>query len=202
MSHSFLRSRQSVRRFTADPIPPGAIERILTSATWAPSAHNRQPWRFVVLTEAAGKFELAEAMGSKLRDDRLADGDPPSVVELDVAHSRSRITGAPVVIAVFLTMEEMDTYPDAGRLEAERTMAVQGTAMAMQNMLLAAHAEGLGACMMCAPLFCPEVVTKVLDTPAGWQPQALVTIGVPGVVRDRKPRKPLASVTLGRPPTP
>jgi hypothetical protein len=58
-------------------------------------------------------------------------------------------------------------------------MAVQSTAMAVQNLLLAAHAEGLGACWMCAPLFCPEVVRSVLAFPAYWQPQGLITLGWP-----------------------
>ena len=51
-------------------------------------------------------------------------------------------------------------------------MAVQSTAMAVQNMLLLAHAEGLAACWMCAPLFCPDTVRAALDLPADWQPQA------------------------------
>ena len=65
-------------------------------------------------------------------------------------------------------------------------MAIQSTAMATQNLLLAAHAEGLGACIMCAPLFCPAVVAKVLAAPPAWHAQSLVTIGLPAVLRARK----------------
>jgi len=56
-------------------------------------------------------------------------------------------------------------------------MAIQGTAMAAQSLLLAAHAAGLGACWICAPMFCPDTVAAVLDLPADWEPQALVTLG-------------------------
>jgi coenzyme F420-0:L-glutamate ligase / coenzyme F420-1:gamma-L-glutamate ligase len=175
------------------------VDRILTTAISAPSAHNRQPWRFVVLTGHRDKLALANAMASRLREDRLKDGDLLSVVEADALRSKERITSAPVVILVFMTMEEMDRYPDARRQEAERAMAVQGTAMAMQNLLLAAHAEGLGACLMCAPLFCPDVITKVLDTPARWSPQALITLGVADQAREKKPRKPLSEVAHRRP---
>lgn len=195
-AHSFLRSRQSVRRFRSDPVSDDVIERMLITATFAPSAHNRQPWRFLVLSQKADKLAIADAMGARLREDRLADGDSASVVKADVLRSKSRIVEAPVVIFVFMTMEEMDAYPDSKRQNAEQVMAIQGTAMAMQNLLLAAHAEGLGACVMCAPLFCPEVITRTLATPADWNPQALITIGVPEVVRARKARKSLLDVSL------
>jgi F420 biosynthesis protein FbiB-like protein len=76
-------------------------------------------------------------------------------------------------------MADMDRYPDEKRSRNEYLMAVQSTAMAVQNLLLAAHAEGLGACWMCAPLFCPDVVSAELDLPADWQPQALITLGYP-----------------------
>ena len=95
-------------------------------------------------------------MGDRLRVDRLADGDDPQAIDKDVANSRARIVAAPAVIAVCFTLADMDRYADARRAEAERLMAVQSTAMAAQNLLLLAHAEGLGACWMCAPLFCPR----------------------------------------------
>ncbi len=147
---------------------------------WAPSAHNRQPWRFRVLRGAADKAGLADAMGRRLRADRAADDDDAGDIARDVERSRARITQAPVVIAVCLTMADMDSYPDAGRRDAEHTMAVQSTAMAAHALLLAAHAEGLGACWMCAPLFCPETVAETLALPADWEPQALITLGYPG----------------------
>ena len=69
--------------------------------------------------------------------------------------------------------------------------------MAGQNLLLAAHALGLGACWMCAPLFCPDVVVDALRLPADWQPQGLVTLGWPAQTRSRG-RRPLDEVLLWR----
>jgi nitroreductase len=51
--------------------------------------------------------------------------------------------------------------------------------MAMQNLLVAAHATRLGAAIMCAPLFCPDAVRTALALPVRWQPQALITMGFP-----------------------
>lgn len=196
--HALIRSRRSMRRYTEEPVPGAVVARLLGAATWAPSAHNRQPWRFVALTQDAPKRRLALAMGDRLRQDRLADGDPPEAVAADVARSCARITGAPLVLAVCLTLADMDRYPDARRADAERLMAVQSTAMAVQNLLLAAHAEGLGACWLCAPLFCPDAVRDALDLPGDWQPQALVTLGRPAGAGKRVGRRGVDEVTRWR----
>lgn len=174
-----LAGRRSIRRYAATPVPAALVDELIRCATTAPSAHNRQPWRFSVIDAADAKARLARAMGERLRADRLADGDAPAAVEADVARSHARITGAPVVVVVALTMADMDAYPDARRCDAEHRMAVQSTAMAVQNLLVAAHAAGLGACWMCAPLFCPDVVRAVAALPDDWEPQALVTLGFP-----------------------
>ena len=70
---------------------------------------------------------------------------------------------------------------------------LQSVAMAVQNLLLAAHALGLGACWMCAPLFAPEIVRDVLQLDADWEPQALVTVGFPAEAK-AKTRAPLETV--------
>ena len=192
--YRLVTERRSIRRYEASVVPPETLDRILTAARWAPSAHNRQPWRFVILTPFHWKDRLARAMGDRLRRDRMADGDPTAAIEQDVARSYARITGAPVVIVVALDMADMDLYRD-GRQGAEHTMAVQSTAMATQNLLLAAHAEGLGACWMCAPLFCPEVVTEALALPAGWEPQAIVTLGKAAGPGKSAIRRPLGEIS-------
>src|SRR5689334_2208200 len=155
--------RRSVRRYRPSSIGRDVVKRLLTAASGAPSAHNRQPWRFVVLDTFISRHRLAQAMGSKLRQDRAADGDAPELIEADIDRSYHRITEAPIAIVLCVDMRDMHRYPDQSRNDAEYMMAVQSTAMAAQNLLLAAHAEGLGACIMCAPLFCPEVVIESLQ---------------------------------------
>lgn len=193
-----VQGRRSIRRYTQQPVPVEVVERLLTAAAWAPSAHNRQPWRFVVVRGAEAKARLAEAMSARLRADRLADGDPPAAVDADAARSRARITGAPVLIVACLTLRDMDVYPDSRRAQAEQLMAVQSVAMAVQNLLLAAAAEGLGACWMCAPLFCPEAVGESLNLLADWQPQALLTIGYPNSAGKPARRRGLAESVVER----
>ena len=189
--------RRSIRRYRTEPVPRDVIETLLTAAVWAPSAHNRQPARFAVIDTQARKERLASAMGARLRRDLEADHAPREVIEKDVNRSYERITSAPVLVALCLSMVDMDVYPDDKRGHNEYLMAVQSVAMSGQNLLLAAHDAGLGACWMCAPLFCPDIVRDALELPDDWQPQALITIGYPAETRD-KTRKPLETSVLWR----
>jgi F420 biosynthesis protein FbiB-like protein len=192
-----IRQRRSIRRFRREAVPRETIQRVLEAAIWAPSAHNRQPWRFAVVESQSQKEFLAREMGKRLRSDLRADSVPEGVIELDAGRSYARITSAPVLIALCLSMDDMDTYPDVKRGRAEYLMAVQSAAMAGQNLLLAAHEAGLGACWMCAPLFCPDVVRDALDLPDDWQPQALLTLGYPAETRE-KPRQPVETKVVWR----
>lgn len=187
--------RRSIRRYRNEPVPRELLVELLTAAAWAPSAHNRQPWRFVVIEQLRLKKRLARAMGKKLRADLTADGLPNEAIDKDVSRSFRRITGAPALILVTLTVADMDIYPDERRQQHEWLMAVQSAAMAGQNLMLAAHAHGLGSCWMCGPLFSPEVVRKTLKLPADWQPQGLITIGYPAEAPE-KDRWPLEDVVL------
>jgi len=192
-----MKSRRSLRRYQPRPVPREIIEAVLDAAIWAPSAHNRQPWRFVVVDTDATKRHLAASMGERLRQDLEADHVPQAIIEKDVSRSYERITMAPVIIMLCLTMEDMDHYTDEKRNRHELTMAVQSVAMAGQNLLLAAHSLGLGACWMCAPLFCADVVQDVLELEKGWQPQGMITLGYPAQKRD-KTRHPLDTKVLWR----
>ncbi len=195
----FLRlaqTRRSIRSYTVQPVPDEVLLRLFEAARWAPSAHNRQPWRWAVLRALAVKARLADELGARLRADRLADGDPAERVDQDVARSRTRLVSAPVVAVLCLTLADMDVYPDARRAEAERLMAVQSAALAAQNLLLAAHAAGLGACWLCAPLFAPAVVRAALALPDGWEPHGLITLGYPAEAGRPATRRPLEDLVL------
>lgn len=177
--HRFLRTRRSLRRFQQREVERAALERILQTGMYAPSAHNRQPWRFAVLTDFQTKFRLGEAMAAEFRRDLAADGLPDAEIETLVNRSKTRLNEAPVVIVLCMDMSEMDSYPDEKRQHAERTMATQSTALAGLQLQLAAHAEGLGSVWVCAPLFVPQIVQGVLNLPESWEPQGMVFIGHP-----------------------
>lgn len=188
--YAIMRERRSVRHYADRRVEQRLIQRLLEAATWAPSAHNRQPWRFVVIEDEATRARLADAMNAVLRDDLATDGLSAEQIEAQAARRRARLMRAPVLILLCMTMVGMDIYPDQKRQRAERTMAVQSVAMAGQNLLLAAHSEGLGACWLCAPLFCPEVVRSSLGLPADWEPQAFISLGWPAEAAPAPDRSP------------
>lgn len=194
--HNFLRSRRSIRRFKPNAVPVPVVQRILETATFAPSAHNDQPWRFAVITTIEVKLQLAEAMAADFHRDLERDSLSETDIAARLKRSRRRINEAPVIVILCMDTTGMDSYPDPKRQQAEMTMAVQSTALAGLQLLLAAHAEGLGGVWTCGPLFTPETVRATLDLPATWLPQAMFFIGYPAESPAMPARKPLEQIAL------
>src|SRR5579883_1907807 len=186
-----LASRRTVRFYRAEPVPDALVRAVLEAAHMAPSA---QPARFVVITTPDVKRRLAEGMAARWRRDLERSGVQEAAIRVQLRFSVRRFSEAPVLILAGYTMEDMDRYPDRARQAAEVTMAVQSTAAAIENLLLAASAYGLGACWCCAPLFCPGIVRRTLGLPRSFVPQALLTVGYPAHVPPAPPRRPLEQV--------
>jgi F420 biosynthesis protein FbiB-like protein len=183
-----IKNRRSIRKYQNKSVPRGLIEEVLVAAGWAPSAHNAQPWRFIVITEDLAKKKLAESMAESWAADMAKDG---LKIDEEIRKARiERFATAPVVIVSCSSIEGMNKQPDAERQNIERDLAMQSLGAAMQNLLLTAHAKGLGACCFCAPSFCKDSVRSVLKIPAEVEPEALVAMGYPA----EKPTVPLRKV--------
>ena len=179
-----VKTRRSIRKYSSRRISTDVLNEILGSARWAPSAHNAQPWRFIVLTKKALKRDLAEAMANAWKVDMNKDNMPTEVRENLTKISVERFAHAPVIAVACLTMEDMIQYTDEFRQRFEHDLAAQSLGAAIQNVLLTAKAHGLGACWFGAPVFCKEAVRKILKIPEYVEPQALITMGYPA----EKPR--------------
>lgn len=190
-----IKSRRSIRNFKPTKVPHHVIRAILNMARWAPSAHNAQPWRFVVIDDYEVKKKLATAMSeawlSDMRKDEVPKDKAERIVRLE---SWGRITQSPIVIIACLTMEEMHKYPDSRRRKAEYVMAVQSVAACIQNLLLMAHYYGLSACWICAPLFCQKALKKVLRLPNDFEPQTMIIMGYADEQPHPSPRKSLNEI--------
>ena len=190
---NFLKNRRSVRKYLPKEVPLELIECLVETATWAPSAHNAQPWRFFVIRKQKMKETLAKQMAARFQTDLIKDGVSERTAEDRARASIDRFSRAPVLIVACIDMSPMDLYPDASRQKAEEVMATQSLAAAIQNLLLSASAMGLGACWFCAPLFCPDVVKRVVGLPETYIPQGLITLGYP----DENPSAP-SRLSIGR----
>ena len=190
--HDFLRSRRSIRKFQQKPVDADIVERILVSGTHAPSAHNRQPWRFAILSHPEPKSRLSERITADYRAELTAEGLPESEIESRLERSRRRVEEAPLIIIPCVEIIEHTT--DEHRAALEQRMAEQSVAAAIATILLAAHAEGLGAVWVCSPLFAPAAVRAALDLPESWQPQAMILVGWPNGAPKEKTLRPLQEV--------
>lgn len=131
---AIIKQRRSIGQFTQDQPTRTQIERLLEAATYAPNHHITEPWRFFVLTGAA-REELGEIMATALRA-RLNEQDGEAVQQRLWKEKRKPLR-APVIITV-VTKVALD--------EKELMIEdIEATAAAVQNMLLAAEEQGLGA---------------------------------------------------------
>lgn len=133
-------------------------------------------------------------MSAEFAHDLEADGLPHEEIHKRTSRSRERILSAPLVILLSLDMSEMDAYPDKKRRRAEFRMAMQSVAGAGLQLLLAAHAEGLGGVWVCSPLFVQETIQQVLDLPKVWEPQAMFFVGYPEAIPEVRERKQLKEI--------
>lgn len=196
---TFLRSRRSIRRFRTKAVPAELLERIIETATWAPNAHNAQTWRFVHLHSEESRQSLAEAMAGEYSLALQADGLTASEIEERIQHSRTRILAAPEIILICVDMDALlRKYRDPNRSQGEIHMAVQSAALAGGQLLLAAHAEGLGAVWICSPLFTPDDVSRALKLPKSWKAQGMILLGYPAHSGRSSSRKPLSEVLKTR----
>jgi coenzyme F420-0:L-glutamate ligase / coenzyme F420-1:gamma-L-glutamate ligase len=193
-----LRRRRTIRAVSPEPVPPEMIDFLLEAACLAPSAHNRQPWRFVVVQNLITRSRLAHAMAAAFRRDLRADGRSDAEIEERVGASVSRLCSAPVLVVACLDPADLDLYGDHARQDAEHTLGIQSVAAAIENLLLAATDANLAAGWMCAPLFCQSSVRGELGLPSTWEPQALITIGWPDEAVMTPPRASLETRVVRR----
>ena len=183
--------RHSVRRFSKRPLSDEIIDTVLAAANQAPSAHNRQSWKFVIV-ESEIKEELAE-----LVTDKAKQYIRPSSSLLRMA-ARS-IISAPAVIAVVNTGElithgkEVMKIGDTAGFDFFRTMEIQSSAAAVENLLLAATSLGLGAVWLGILYLIKEEVLDFLQEPGG-EFMAVVPVGYPDSPGKTPKKKPLEYV--------
>jgi nitroreductase len=181
-----IAARRSIRKFKETPIPDETLRAILTAATQAPSAKNRQPWRFVVV-QGEQRTEMVRVMreglaGAKARGDDLGSAEWSAQV-MEQAPATIFILnpeGIPPWLAHSIDQMFMDLTN------------IQSIGAAIQNMLLAAQDSGLGSLWICDVLYAYEEL-------CGWLGEksaliAAVSLGYPDESPAARPRKPFDEV--------
>jgi coenzyme F420-0:L-glutamate ligase/coenzyme F420-1:gamma-L-glutamate ligase len=189
------RTRRSSKVLGLGEVPVEMVVRAVEAGVWAANAHNSQPWFFIVVVDHEVKKRLLDEMAEQWLEDLIGDGVPREKAVKVVEAGKERSMRASALIVACLSMREMETYWDSGRSRLEYIMGVQSLAAALQNLLLALHSMGYGACWRCSPLFAPEAVRKVLEIPDDVEPQAMVEVGLKGL-ETHGVRKPLKDVVF------
>lgn len=183
-----IKARRSVRSFTKDDVSDDQIKTLLQAANQAPSAHNQQAWRFIVL-RSGKKSGLAQLVTAKA-------ATIPKPASALLRMGAKSILSAPVVIAVANTGDLIRHGTDLFQVEKEmahdffRTMEIQSSAAAVQNILLAAASLGLGTVWLGILYLIKDDVLRFLGEPEG-EFMAVVPVGHPVKVGSGPQKHPL-----------
>jgi 5,6-dimethylbenzimidazole synthase len=189
--------RRDVRHFRADaPVDDDALQRILLAAHLAPSVGLSQPWGFVIVRDPATRTRIRESF-LRCRDVEAARF-PPDRRAAYLAHRLEGILDAPINVCVTADLRDRDE-PVLGTTAQPETLRFS-VCCAVQNLWLAARAEGLGVGWV--SIVEPSVVARELHLPDGVEPIAYLCLGHPVAFRARPmldetgwaTRRPLAAV--------
>ena len=206
-----MSSLRAVRKLKPDLIPEASLERVLQAATWAPTGANRQPWRIVLVRSAESKSVLgklyadewhkyvgyyAQQFTALQADDRAREQRT-----LDAGNYLAEHFHEAPAIVVFCFNPKLMSITDA---KLDRPSVVGGGSIypAVQNLLLAARAEGLGCVLTTLLCVVEPQVNKLLAIPEGWGTAAVIPLGYPlggghGAIRRRPTTELVFDETFG-----
>ncbi len=175
-----LKKRRSYKLgFSTKEVEKEIIEECIEFACWAPSAHNGQFWRYIILGKGILRERLIDKMNDKLRDDLLKDGNSEKSIKIKVEKTRNKFLEAPFLILLCLDDKDLQKYKDTERTQNEFILGIQSISSSATYLLLALEMKKLASCWYCAPLFAKKVIKEVLNLPVSYIPMAFFTVGYP-----------------------
>jgi len=167
-TYEAIAARRSIRRYKPDPVPGDKVARVLDAARLAPSWKNMQCWRFVVVQSETGKAGLLSA---------FEDSNP----------GKKAVSAAPVMIVLCAD-------PSASGKMGDKDYYLVDAGITMENLMLAATAQGLGTCWLGE--FDENPVKTALGIPAGWRVVGMTPLGYADQDPRPRPRKSLEEIVF------
>jgi len=190
-----LKNRRSYKfGFDSKKVDKKIIEECIELARWAPSAHNGQYWRYIILSKGSLRNRLIDKINEKLRFDLEKDGRAESFIRNKINKTRRDFLEAPFLILLCLDSRDLEKYPDEERSQNEFILGIQSVSCSAIYLLIAFEVENLAACWYCAPLFTKEIIKEVLKLPESYIPMAFFTVGYPLKPVKAPPRKNLNDI--------
>jgi nitroreductase len=192
-------TRRSVRRFDGRPLPRPRIRELVELATRAPSNLNSQPWRFVVFDREGPRRRLLGAFDELFEQMKRADAGLELFHVLDhIGAWLDPLRQSPVIVLAFYRRNPesisrgLAQIPGSGKV-LDYNPNLLSLGMAIENLLLAAHAVGLGACALAGPVpFLRGTIKGLLRLPDQLELAAVVSIGHPNEAPPAPPHRDLA----------
>ena len=190
-----IRTRRSYKlNFSSKIVDKNIIKECIDTARWAPSAHNTQPWIYVILDKTELRRTVIEKMNEKLADDLIKDGKSDEFIRKKILKTRRNFLNAPFLILLCLNEQELIGNLDPEHNKNEYIMGVQSVSASIMCFLLALESKGLSSCWYCAPLFTPNILVESLKLNECYKPMAFVTIGYPENIQKVPHRKDLSDI--------
>ncbi len=189
-----IHTQRAIRRFTDEPVSDEAIQRILEAAVRAPSGRNTQPWRFIVIRDTATKQRIGEYYRLACEEAGIGQEPIPGLskkVNDSVTHLAFHMGEAPVLV---LACYE---YLNEGAVGPSTLLTGSSIYPAVQNLLLAARALGLGTSLTTVHSMFEDEIRDLLGIPSNVQTAALIPLGYPSPEErfGGSRRRPVAEVT-------
>ncbi len=165
-----IKSRRSIRKYRNDPIPDDVLDSLLEAVRWAPSWANTQCWEIILVKDPKTKSDLTTA---------FPKGNP----------ALSAIVDAPVVI-VLCGKKGLSGYYKGQAATSKGDWLMFDTGIAMQNLCLAAHGQGLGTVVV--GLFDQKRVGEILGVPPEVEVVAMTPVGYPAAEGGSPKRKEIS----------
>lgn len=193
-----MENRRSIRRFQNRPVPGQVVEMLVEAARWAPSAGNRQNFRFLSVIRGATLEALAAAVREEVERVRQRVREDYAEQVAHYTENFLHFANAPLLIVPIhrqgpnllnaLCNQEVIPGNDAC------PEACCSVSAAIMNLLLAAHSLGLGACWMTGPLIAWKSMAPILEVPPGWAISALIPVGYPAESPPAPGRRPVSQL--------
>lgn len=177
-----IKGRRSVRRYNTRPVDDETLNTILEAARQAPSWHNTQCWRFIVVRDSQLRNKLADTGID------VAEGKPNRGAEAMRVTPIAIVACAKLRESGYFTREPKEPVTDKG------DWYMYDVALAMQNLMLAAHGLGLGTVNVGA--FDSIKVAEILGVPEGFIVVSMTPLGYPDERPNPRPRKELAEIVF------